>query len=172
MGITINPLEIINILDSRRRRKNENAQQFIERIAIEADDLANIWEEIVKSLIAGNEIDRQSLRKLGASRWIPENSIPYTRIEHFYQSISKSLGNNNSQHLIDVVTNHVARILVGRREVNSSLNELLEHVDSDVFFSDLNQELAIKDLAEIARVLRNESAALYVLSKQIEANID
>ena len=53
----LNPLEIVQAVKSIRKSRNESAHKYIESVAIEADELANIWHEIVTSIINGNNID-------------------------------------------------------------------------------------------------------------------
>lgn len=82
--MNINPIEIFKAIEESRKLRKESVSAYVNKVAIEADDLANIWEEIVKSIIDGNKIDVEKLERMGIHRWVAINNRPYTLINEFY----------------------------------------------------------------------------------------
>ena len=166
----LNPLEIVQAVKSIRKSRNESAHKYIESVAIEADELANIWHEIVTSIINGNNIDKDKLVELGAHKYIPRNASPYSKIHNFYSSVSKSIGYYGKNHLVDEVAYRIGTILVDRDNANNLFTKLLDNVNNDAYFSELNHDSVLTDLSSSVTALRNEASALLSLAKTIEAN--
>ena len=168
--ININPIEIIKAINASRILREESVATYVKKVAIEADELANIWEEIAKSIMSGNEIDTDKLEEMGAYRWVGFNNRPYTLINEFYKDVSAALGKNGGSKWVDKITFSLGGIIYNRDNANETLLELLANKDNHFFFSDDNQQDILKDLSSSIVAIRKEAAALQALSAHVDAN--
>ena len=152
-----------------RGLKNENVHKYVESIAHEADEIASIWHEIVTSIIDEKNIDRDKIMNMGAHKWVACNSAPYSKINQFYKEVSDAIGISGGTHLVDKVLFHISRMIIDRDNADKVLINLIDNIDNEIYFSELNQKVVLEDLSSSVNALRNEASALHTLAKKIEA---
>lgn len=168
--IRINPVEILKAIESSRRSRGDSVATYVRKVSSQADELADIWEEIASSLISGDQIDRDKLAELGVHKWIRKNNRPYFVIHEFYKNVSSSLGNNGGGEWVDAITYSLGSILYDRDIASNTLLKLLENNNDFFFLNEDNHARAINDLASSVGAIRSEAAALRVLADHVEAS--
>lgn len=167
--IKIDLVKIAEKLYSSKQRSADNASVYVRKIADEADELATIWEEIVRSIQRGSKIDREKLIAHGAHKYTPINGASYTRLQEFYRNASTALASNDATRWVDDIAWYIGSILVDRDKANETLLAAIKNSESCFFFNEDNSEEALADLAASINVIRREASALHVLALHMEA---
>lgn len=160
------------MLKERSDLKNDLIKDYIEEIVDEAQLLADVWDQMDKSLIDESEPNIKSIDKAGLEKLRYKyggfNGMPYFTLQSFYRRLSTALGGKLSSEWIDLIINSVSRILYHRNFTRQLLLDSLDklNVTGDEFESKINTD----HLMETVSILRKEATALKTLQCEIALN--
>lgn len=170
MGVSINPVTLLELLLEKRFRNKQKVVEYLESIAKEADSLANVWEQVVHDLVEQKnaKIREKYLNEL--SKYHQPNAPYYTRLAHFYEYLSVAVGEKLENKWHDSMAFHLGSLLQQReltlKEYRKSVTMLNKN---PIFVADSNDTANLKNLAESVSVLQKEAAEIHVLAKTIRA---
>jgi len=174
MGISINPDSWYLHWAKNKKDKEIAIANYLDEIALDATNLANIWENIANAILTEGTVsqDNNALWKKLLSR--PEltrysNSVSRSRLDEFYDSVSKVMGENHQKET-DYIVNRIGFILY-KRELNLKIvEEELNRIKSAKFFDDKNYKADIK-LIDSVEIFHKEAASLYIFAKEFRAKV-
>lgn len=163
--LTGNIVEAIKVLMDRSGQKNDLTKDYLKEIVEEAEILADVWDQMVKSIIEEKEPDLKTMDKAGLEklkyRYEGFNGMPYFTLQSFYMRLSTALGGKLSSEWIDLIVNSVSRIIYNR---NITRQILLDSIDESIMEKDqFEPKINTNRLMETVNILREEAAALKVL---------
>ena len=168
LKLSANIVEAIKVLKDSKRQKHESIDAFLKEIVEEAQILADIWDQIVKSIIEGkepdlNELDQKGFNKL-KYKYGHLNASPYFALQSFYQRLSSALGDKLSPGWIDLIANSIGLMLFQRNLTRQALLESLgvSNRSKDNIDSRINED----QLLESVDIMKQEAAALKVLRQE------
>ena len=130
MGVNFNPLEVIKNFSENKFREKESVYEYISKTAIEVSNLASIWEEVVRELnmknAIGDELANKILEEIGY-RYIFCNSIPYSRLMHFYRFTSRAIGGKVNSDWLNTVIYSLAEIIEDRNITKQKFEEIIRN---------------------------------------------
>lgn len=164
MALSVNPFQIIEIFQRKKQMDQSQTADFLDEVAREAIDLANIWSKASSSIQHGTREERVELLELALQ------TGPAWRLRHFYNSITSTLGNQLPKQRRDTVIDIIAKVLIKRDATKAIYENFILQSSQSVFLDDRNQRAEFEDLSQSAEALQREAAALHVLAKAYRAS--
>ncbi len=166
---SVNPASILNELLKINDRSKEKVALYVESIAVEADSLAKVWEEIVAQLISTGkaEIDHQ---KIELEKYRGRNAPYYTALIEFYGYLSVAVGGKLEDRWHNTLASHLGMLLHQRELTMQEYIKYISNLSDNVLFLDKNNKSAnLKNLLESVTALQKEAAKIRVLAKTIKS---
>ncbi|HKJ81601.1 MAG TPA: hypothetical protein VJ954_06215 [Ignavibacteriaceae bacterium] len=167
MKVSVNPLDFIKLYASHKYHEKENIYQYVKKTAIEASEMADIWDNVVKELHLNNQISDgllNQIRKDIGIKYMECNGRPYTRLTHFYELTSSALGSKISNHWLDKIINSLGSVLYERKLTKNKFEEIVKNN----FNTKSENQIMIDDMRKIVENLRYNAEYLYVLAENIK----
>lgn len=121
MGVSIRPDSwLFSWIKDKQERKIRIAD-YLDEIATEATNLANIWEQVVNSIESKGSTSTQEHEVWNQLLSYPKraritNGMQFSRLDEFYKGASSVLGNNHKEEL-DYVVFKIRNILKQRKPI-------------------------------------------------------
>ena len=184
MGLSFNPTDLFRLLIDGRKDRRARVSAYLDGVAADARELADIWTEAWRvGKAGGGEVARDLVPRL--FRLDPNmnpaderrNIRPFSRLTEFYKGLSSVLGSKGDPEFHQRFNHHLAVLLQTRNlsaEAFSSLpwdtpRRSSEQASSFVWASSDNGGAAPRSVSELIEMLNREAAALEVLAKQFKA---
>jgi hypothetical protein len=166
MALSINPLEIFELIQKKKLAGREQTADYLDAIAAEAANLANIWNQVAARLLRGSWDNYNEMVQYVDSQQI----APRFRLEHFYREITSTLENSMSRARRETVISIISKLLFQRDVTRSIYDDFMSKVNQSVFLDNRNNTTVFVDLAQSTIALNREAAALFVLAKSYRAS--
>ena len=167
MKININPIEIIKLYTTNKYNEQEDIKAYIEKTALEASSIADIWEKVVTELNMRNQISSglvDEIRREIETKYLRCNHRQYTRLMHFYSLTSRAIGDKVNEYWLNTIIYSLGDILSHRNLTKSKFEEIVNTRLSNVD----EIQTKIDDLFIIVDNLRDRAEFLYVLAQNIK----
>jgi hypothetical protein len=168
MGISINPLSLLEFLLNRRFKTKEKVVEYIESIADDAEGLARVWGQIVDGLQRKDSVtvsDRQ-IREL--EKYKEPNAPYFSRLMEFYSYLSVAVGGKLEDRWHENIAECLGQLIYFRK---LTFQEYLKAIDrlsvNSTFLDEDNRSADLKDIVQSVSVLQKEAAKIRVLAKTI-----
>ena len=163
-----NIVEAFKVLMDRSGQEHDLTKEYLKEIVEEAKILADVWDQMVKSIIEEKEPDLKTIDKAGLEKLKYKygrfNGMPYFTLQSFYKRLSTALEDKLSSEWIDLIVNSVGRILYNR---NLTRQILLDSIDKSYGGQDqFDLKINTNRLIETVDILREETAALKTLQHE------
>lgn len=115
MGLSINPASLFEVLLKSRQRNRDLAANYLDAVAEEARILAEIWDRVIEDLSNEThrfEPDKRALEVL--REYKSPNFHPFSRLEEFYYSISRTVQGKLDKECHENVMLHLGSLLYNR----------------------------------------------------------
>ncbi len=155
-----------------KKDKNLRIAEYLDEIAKEATNIADIWEQSVYEISMHYQVDVHNINggKALISAPPPMNQRPYSRLESFYFLVTNIL-NVDHNDKADPIVFHIAKILQERNLAKETVEEQLNKITEIHAFDNSNNINTLKSLSESVGAMHKEAAALHVLAKSFRASI-
>ena len=173
MGISINLSNSFFKWIDNKIERNKRIADYLDEIATEATNLASIWQSIVERLNSADQVDvfdvplGKTLISKKPDSWLC-NTRPLSRLEHFYFSVSKVLGDSNRES-IDPIVVHIAKITCQRHLTKDLIEKTLSRQHSIIAYDQTNNIESMRELNNSVLAMHKEAAALHVFAKSFRA---
>jgi len=175
MGITIRPDSwFFEVLKGKQERDIRIAA-YLEEIAEEATNLANIWCKVIDSIESKGSLNSEELEIWNELIGFPKrakrvNGQQYSRLESFYQGVSTVLGVKHKDET-DFIVYKIGTILKTRNLTREKVEEELMRIKTAQFFDDKNEIIDSVSLSDSIEIMTKEAAALHAYAKEFKAKI-
>ncbi len=171
MKFSINPVSIYKIIAKQRGNSKSRVSEYLELIAVEARDLADIWERIGDDIIDKGFASLANSEAMNEFRNVirPKNARPYYRLNNFYEQISIVTHGKVDNQLRETFINHLGRLIFQREVTLESYKKMIRKCQVTCFIDESNSHFDFEDFSALAQGLNKEAAALEVLAKTIKA---
>lgn len=175
MGVSIRPDSWIFSWIKNKHERELRIADYLDEIAKEATHLANIWEEVVRSIESKGIANTKELEMWNQLLNFPKrakkiNGMQYSRLDEFYKCASSVLGNKHRDEL-DFVVFKIGNILKHRKLTRELVeSEIIKLKKAKLFNDDtiLNDNISLSDSVDI---MVSEAGALHVSAKEFRAKI-
>ena len=166
MGLSINPLSLIDSYFNRRYRDHDELADFLDEVATEANVLANIWDKAIDDLQTGTgRFNPDTKTRLILDRYLYMNTGPFSRLQEFYYVFSKTVEGKLDNEPRENVMTHLGTLLVQRDLTLRTFAEAVSKINNAAFVEADNSAEDFKNLSTLSMALHKEAAALHVLAK-------
>jgi hypothetical protein len=171
MAVSINVTDLVRIFRDRKRRDRDDVGDWLDRVAFEAEEIADAWREM------HTELQKGSIDLLKHPRLLSTLShfAVYANIGHFealqgfYKSASTVAGGRLRPSVFDALMNGMGSVLQSR-EITRKLYEMsFSEIKSVYFVDDSNRAVDLGALSSAVKALVKEAAALKVLASNFRA---
>jgi hypothetical protein len=168
MAITLSPLDVWKIFKDSKRSDKQEIAAWLDAVAGDARDMAEIWAEVYQRYCAGNEDQRAVLHRANA---LASNRAPYYRLREFYKSASQVIGARVKRNFHDDFDLHIGSVLDAREAALRAYQVILYyHAGVRFFVEDDNYGRRVYDFKQAIEALNSEAAAIEVLAKNFRAS--
>ena len=171
MKISLRPLQLIFEWMDNKERKKLRIADYLDDISNEVEIIAELWEEIVNTLLAKEKVGSKGMEKWGLL-FGPEkgyqimNRKPYSRIRSHYEKISTVLGKNEKE-LMESLMYKIGNVLMKRDLTLSIVEKEVINIHYHIFENQDKRQLLLKSVND----LYTESAEIQVIAKCFRASI-
>jgi len=172
MGFSLNPINAIKVFIENKRYGKESAAEYLESVAEEASNLAEIWQEIVKEISQSGTFDVPDhiINNLLMSGIPMCNSCQYRRLEEHYKQVSSVLGRNYNDELNSIIF-HIGSVIKKRNLTKELVIKELDAIKKAKLFHKENNHSNFNSLHESIDGLHKEAAALHVRAKAFRSTL-
>ncbi|EOA8959532.1 hypothetical protein ACIMS1_005264 [Vibrio harveyi] len=158
-------IDLVEIWKIKRGRSAKQTAQYLENLAQEATELAEIWQAIVQGIVSNCPVEKKTT--LGLQAFLDSESDlkvctmcnirQISRLERFYRDLSQVFPPSQTEELNSVLL-HISNLLLSRSKMRRVLN-----LDRDCS----NQGIAsIEILTTTVESMHREAAELYAFSEK------
>lgn len=176
MGLSISPNFWIMSVFKNSKERDLKIADYLDQISEEAMSLANIWENVTKSILAHGVAEAEGntvwIRLVERPEWtIYSKSIPRSRLEIFYDRISNILADTKGGGELDFVICKIGGILQKRKLTRDIIEDELKRLKDARFFDKNNKVKDEISIQESVALLNREVAALCSYAKEYRTKI-
>lgn len=175
MGLSLNPANILFKYIDNKKEKDIRIAEFLDDIASEATNLAEVWEDCVDRLKTEAHIDVFDIKSGKSFHAVSHpgrymNARPLSRLEEFYRNVSSVLDVKHNEKT-DAVICKIAKIIQQRNIAKNLVEENLKNTKDAIFFDKNNASDSLYTLENSVVAMHKEAAALHVYAKSFRAKI-
>ena len=159
-------LDVLRLWDRWRNKRGQQVACYLDKLAIEATELAEIWQKVVEDLEKDNaiSIDNQKLIN-GLVELPPEyrmrNTRAYSRLENFHRDLSQVLSDNSSSDYVEPILLSVSSLLINRNSLRHRIGIDDNAIDRDA--------LPFSSLVDTVQKMHEEAAELHACANRYRA---
>lgn len=171
MRLSISPSGFLKLFMDKKFRTKDMAADYLDSIAAEARNLAEVWEQVVDELMTGSgEMGEDDPRIKDKLQEYKEPNAPYYyRLMNFYKEVSHVTAGRIDQEKREGFIDRLGWLLYNRKVTLKAYREALRHVKMSVFVDDQNSLHDFRDLTKLCNALHREAAAIEALAKSVRA---
>ncbi|EGQ7810896.1 hypothetical protein I6Y99_004964 [Vibrio parahaemolyticus] len=155
----------LQLWDRFRNKRGKQIADYLDELATEATELAEIWQKVVEDLESNNAISIDNQKVLNRLLEIPpehrmSNARVYNRLERFRRDLSQVLSGSSSEYTEPLLLS-VSSLLISRNNLRFGVG-----IDSD---SIEKEDLPFSSLVDTVQQMHKEAAELHALAKKYRA---
>src|SRR5688572_19005065 len=148
---------------------------YLDRTAGEATNLARVWETALQTVIYSNvaeaELNTNWSRLVERPEWtIYSKSIPKSRLEMFFDSISNVMG-KGQRGSMDYIICKMGAILQKKRLTKEIIEEEFKLIKEAKFFDKNNRLHDDVNLSEMISLMNSEAEAIMAFAREFRTNL-
>ena len=169
MKFSINPVAVYKMISEQRNSSKIQVSEYLELIAKDARDLADIWRRIGEDVAKNGSANIHNSNAFNDfyCTFGPLNGAPYNRLCHFYDQISLVTHRKVDAHLRKSFISHLSSLIVQREVTIETYLNMIKNGQHTLFIGKSNSLCDFKDFGNLIQGLNKEASALEVLAKTI-----
>lgn len=175
MNLTAPLTMVLQFFLKRRGEERERVADYLDSIAADAKEIAEVWRDILKEY---NEGTKKPSNDEGIGNAINElrrhsggQAYLYHKLDAFYEDISQVIGRRSEGELQENIMFRLGSLLKFRKLAKQDVEAVLSNASKQVFLDEKNTESDIRDIQGAVLAIQREAASLEVLAKTYRASI-